>query len=537
MVATLSTLPNLNVLDSDGLKAIIFAQYQELTSQHQQLQIKEEQLLSREQEIAHLKLLLAKLRRMQFGRKSEKVAYQIEQLELQLEELEANRLPATPQNEPAPTSTSNPLSPVSTPLRRALPEHLPRQIKTHPPEATSCPECGGKLKKLGEDCSEMLEWVPGSFQVIRHLRPKLCCTGCDVIVQAAAPSRPIDRGLAGPGLLAHVLTSKFCDHLPLYRQSEIYAREGVELDRSTLAKWVGETSHLLEPLVEALRRYVMAADKLHGDDTPVPVLAPGKGKTKTGRLWTYVRDDRASGDAAPPAVWFAYSPDRKGEHPQQHLSHFRGILQADAYAGFNQLYEDGCIQSAPCLAHMRRKFYDLMEAHHSPIATEAVERIAALYAIEKEIRGRSPEERRQVRNSRARPLLQSLRNWLETSLSKLSRKSDTTAAIHYALARWNAFVRYCDDGRIEIDNSVAERALRAVALGRKNYLFAGSDRGGDRAATFYSLIGTAKLNGLDPEAYLRYVLEHIADHPITRIQELLPWNIVATVPTASQPVA
>jgi transposase len=527
MLVMRSTLPDLSRLDQDGLKAIIL-------TQHEQLQIKDEQLLSREQEIAHLKLLLVKLRRMQFGRKSEKVAHQIEQLELKLEELEASRPPLAPQTEqpPSPANTDSPV----TQSGRGLPGHLPRQTKTHEPKPTSCPECGGTLKKLGEDVSEMLEWVPGSFQVLRHVRPKMCCTGCDVIVQAAAPSRPIDRGLAGPGLLAHVLTSKFCDHLPLYRQSEIYGREGVELDRSTLAKWVGESSHLLEPLVEVLRRYVMAADKLHGDDTPVPVLAPGNGKTKTGRLWTYVRDDRACGGTMPPAVWFAYSPDRKGEHPQQHLGQFRGILQADAYAGFNQLYENGSIQQAPCLAHIRRKFYDLMEAHHSPIATEAVERIAALYAIEKEIRGRSPDERRQVRNSRARPLLESMRTWMETSLSQLSRKSDTTAAIHYALARWDAFVRYCDDGRIEIDNSAAERALRAVALGRKNYLFAGSDRGGDRAATFYSLIGTAKLNGLNPEAYLRYVLEHIADHPITRIQELLPWNLT-TMLTASEPAA
>jgi hypothetical protein len=356
-------------------------------------------------------------------------------------------------------------------------------------------------------------------------------------VQAPAPSRPIDRGLAGPGLLAHVLTAKFADHLPLYRQSDIYAREGVELERSTLAKWVGESSELLSPLVEALRRYVMAAEKLHGDDTPVPVLAPGNGKTKTGRLWTYVRDDRASGSMAAPAAWFAYSPDRKGEHPQRHLRNFHGILQADAYSGFNKLYDDGSILEAPCMAHIRRKFYDLMEAHHSPIATEAIERIAPLYAIEKEIRGRSPDARREVRSARARPLLDSMHAWLEASLSKLSRKSDTAAAIHYALARWSALMRYCDDGRIEIDNSAAERALRAVAVGRRNYLFAGSDSGGERAAVFYGLIATAKLNGLDPEAYLRQVLSRIADHPINRIEELLPWNIATSLPAVIEAAA
>ena len=456
MVVMHSTLPDLDTLDQYALKALIL-------SQHDQLLDQNERLRSREHEIEHLKLLIAKLRRMQFGRKSEKVERQIEQLELKLEDLEANRSEATPQPTSEPTSTE----PASSRKKcRALPEHLPRQIKTHAPKQEMCPECGGALKKLGEDVSEMLEWVPASFQVIRHVRPKLCCTGCDAIVQAPAPSRPIDRGLAGPGLLAHVLTSKFSDHLPLYRQSEIYAREGVELDRSTLAKWVGETSHLLQPLVEALRRYVMSADKLHADDTPVPVLAPGNGKTKTGRLWTYVRDDRPAADPAAPAVWFAYSPDRKGEHPQRHLREFRGILQADAYAGFNQLYQDGTIQEAPCLAHIRRKFYDLREAHHSPIATEAVERIGALYEIEKEIRGRPPDERRQIRSTRARPLLVSMRAWLETSLTKLSRKSDTTAAIHYALAHWDALARYCDDGRIEIDNSAAERALRAVAMRR-----------------------------------------------------------------------
>jgi hypothetical protein len=286
-----------------------------------------------------------------------------------------------------------------------------------------------------------------------------------------------------------------------------------------------------------LRRYVTASGKLHADDTPVPVLAPGNGKTKTGRLWTYVRDDRPAGDMAAPAVWFAYSPDRKGEHPERHLREFRGTLQADAYAGFNQLYENGRIQEAACWAHVRRKFFDLQQAHASPVASEALQRIAALYAIEKEIRGRPAEERQQIRNARARPLLESLRQWFEATLPKLSRKSDTTAAIRYALSRWDALLRYCDDGHIEIDNNAAERALRAVALGRKNYLFAGSDTGGERAAAIYSLIGSAKLNGLDPEAYLREVLSRIADHPITRIEELLPWNVAASLPPVIEPAA
>src|ERR1700693_1358549 len=524
-----TALPDLDTLNHEALKALIVAQ-------HAQILSKDEQLASRDEEIERLKMLIAKLRRMQFGRKSEKLDRQIEQLELRLDELEASRAEKIASTFATPTAAPV-VNQTAKRARQPLPAHLPRETHKVLPKQEACPDCGGKLKQLGEDVSETLEYVPEHFKVIRQVRPKLACACCDKIVQAEAASRPIARGMAGPGLLAHVLVSKYCDHLPLYRQSEIYAREGVELDRSTMAEWVGGCSRLLEPLVEALRRHVMNAEKLHADDTPVPVLAPGNGKTKTGRLWTYVRDDRPWGDKTPPAVWFAYSPDRKGEHPQTHLSKFHGTLQADAYAGFEQIYETGRIQEAACWAHVRRKFYDLHVAHKSPVAAEAIERIAALYAIEKEIRGHAAGQRRQVRNARARPLLDSLKQWLEETLEKLSRKSDTALAVRYALSRWEALVRYVNDGRIEIDNNAAERSLRTVALGRKNYLFAGSDAGGERAAAIYSLIGTVKLNGLDPEAYLREVLTRIADHPITRIEELLPWNIAASVLPAIEPAA
>ena len=486
-------------------------------------------LRSRDVLIEQLKLQLARLKRMKFGRSSEQLDAQIAQLELSLEDLEANAAAAASPEAPATT-------PSTRPARKPLPDHLPREAQVHEPATgvCNCPQCGGALRALGEDISEVLEYVPEHWKVHRHVRPKYSCGACQTIVQARAPSRPIERSYAGPGLLAHVLVSKYCDHLPLYRQSQIYARSGVEIDRATLAEWVGSASALVDPLLGALGKYVLGADKLHADDTPIPVLAPCTGKTKTGRLWTYVRDDQPAGSTDPPAVLFRYSPDRKGERPRQHLQDFRGILQADGYAGFQGLYdrEHEPLIEAACMAHARRKFFDLHAATASPIAREALERIGALYQIEAEIRGQLPEVRRAQRQARAAPLLKALHEWLHATARQASRKSELARAIGYALSRWTALTRYCDDGRIEIDNNAAERALRAVALGRKNYLFAGSDAGGDRAAAFYSLIGTAKLCGLDPEAYLREVFARIAEHPVNRIEQLLPWN-VAVAPAAA----
>jgi transposase len=330
--------------------------------------------------------------------------------------------------------------------------------------------------------------VPAHFKVIRHVRPKLACVSCQTIFQAAAPRRPIARGVAGPAILAHVMVAKYCDHLPLYRQSRIYARSGVELERSTLAGWVDQGDQLLDPLVAALGRYVLVAAKVHADDTPVKVLAPGTGKTKTGRLWVYVRDDRSAGNPAPPAAWFCYSADRKGDHPQEHLRKFKGILQADAYGGWTRLYDKGHIVEAACWAHARRPWWDLYLSTgraDDSLAAEALRRTRALYDIEAEIRGQPPEIRREQRKARAGPLLEQMHAWLAALLERVSAKSALAQAIGYSLVRWKALTRYVDDGRIEIDNNAAERALRGIALGRNNYLFMGSDAGGERAAVMY----------------------------------------------------
>jgi len=470
-----------------------------------------------------LKARLARLLRERFGASSEKLRGAIEQLELVLEDLEAQIAETAPAEPEPPAASAANQTTRRKPVRKPLPPSLPRQTVEHPAPC-ACPQCGGALRPLGEDVTEVLEYVPGSFHVIRHVRPKLSCRTCESIAQASAPELPIHRGLAGPGLLAHVLVAKYCDHLPLYRQAEIYARDGIDLDRSTMADWVGQTATLVRPLVDAVGAHVMAADRVHADDTTVPVLDPGRGKTKTGRLWCYVRDDRPFAGQAPPAVLYCYSPDRKGEHPRTHLEPFRGILQADGYAGYAGLYDRGVTEAA-CWAHVRRKFFDVHAATQSPLAHEALQRIAALYAVEATIRGQSPDVRLCVRQAQSAPLFAGLKDWMDQTLARISGKTDLAAAIRYALTRWNALTLVLRDGRACLDNNAAERAMRPMTLGRKNWLFAGSDPGGERAAAIYSLTETAKLNLLDPEDYLRRVLERIAEHPVKRVHELLPWNL------------
>ena len=518
MALALDQLPD----DVETLKRLLRERDAEVAQRRVELATQRAEALVARLMIEKLKLEIARLRRMQFGRRSERHDERVAQLELLVEEIETT-LAAAPATTIPAASTSTPGASTTAPVRRPLPPHLPRENHLHSAPCT-CPDCGGALKPIGEDVSEQLEFIPEHFKVIRHVRPKFACATCSSVVQAPAPTRPIDKGVAGPGLLAHVAVSKYLDHLPLYRQSEIYARQGIDLDRSTLADWIGGIARAVHPLAELIGRYVVSAAKLHADDTPVPVLDPGRGKTKTGRLWVYVRDDRPAGSSEAPAAFYRYTPTREGAHPRGHLQDFRGTLQADGFSGFDGLYVDGRVHEAACWAHARRKFYDLHVATKSPLAEAALKRIKLLYEIEEAIRGKPPDERRRVRRAHAGPLLDELKAWLQATLATLSAKSALAGAINYSLKRWQALTRYCDDGAIEIDNNAAERALRGPVLSRKNFLFAGADSGGERAAALYTLLQTAKLNGLNPEAYLCFVLERIADHSNNRLAELLPWS-------------
>jgi transposase len=483
-----------------------------------------------EAEVETLRLTIAKLRRDKFGASSERGARLIDQLELQLAELEeriaqdqaAAEMAAPPRTEQNATSGRETRR---KPARRPLPEHLSRERIVHP-APSACPCCGGPLRRLGEDITETLEHVPAQWKVIQHVREKFSCRRCEAITQPPAPSHPIARGRAGPQLLAQVLFGKYGAHLPLNRQSEIYAREGVELDVSTLADWVGACAATLMPLVEAIASHVFVAERIHADDTTVPVLA--KGKTRTGRLWAYVRDDAPFAGRAPPAAVYYYSPDRTGEHPERHLAGYSGLMQADAYAGFNGLYvacrKPGPIIEAACWAHGRRKFYELAELRKAPLAIEAVRRIDELFAIERQINDLSPDQRLAVRRQRSKPLVDELEAWMRQERRKLSSGNPLAKAMNYSLERWEALTRFLDDGRVCLSNNAAERALRGIAVGRRNWTFAGSDSGGRRAAAIYTLIETAKLNDVDPRAWLADVLARIADHPASRIAQLLPWN-------------
>lgn len=476
---------------------------------------KDAELRRRDLMIQKLEHQLAGHRQHRFGVRSETA----DQLSLGIEDREIGAAMAAPKPAAPPTKDKD------KPKRSPLPPDLPRETETLP-AGEICSACGGKLKTLGEDVTEELEYIPGRFKVRRIVRPRCACAVCETMHQAELPSRPIERGRPGPGLLAHVMISKYADHLPLYRQSRIYARENIDLCRSTLNGWVGQSAALLEPLADAIGDHVQAGAALFADDTPVKMQTKGKGKTATARMWSYVRDERPWLGKAPPAAWYRFTTDRKGEHPVSHLDGYRGAVHADGYAGFNGLFGDGKAREVACMAHIRRKFVDVHRATGAAIAEEALKRIADLYAVEAHARGRPPDERVTLRQEQAKPILDALEAWLMATRATISGKTPLAGAVRYALARIPRLRPYLDEGRLEIDNNSAERAMRPVALGRKNYLFMGSEGGGKAAAIAYTLIETAKLNGIDPQAWLTFVFNSIADHPASKINDLMPWNFV-----------
>lgn len=464
-------------------------------------------------EIEKLKHQLAGHQRHRFGSRSESADQLNLQLRLEEEETAAARIAP-------PEEAANEPEPRQKPKRKPLPPTLPRNEQVLSPGETC--KCGGDLRTIGEDMTEELEYIPGRFVVNHIVRPRLACKCCDKIVQAPLPSRPIERGRPCAGLLAHVLVSKYADHCPLYRQSQIFAREGIDLDRSTLAGWVCQSTKLLEPLADAIGRHVQAGQAIFADDTPIRMQA--KKKCATARIWTYVRDDRPWGSDDLPATWYRFSTDREGKHPADHLGQFKGWIYADGYTGFNELFDKDDVHEMACMAHVRRKFVDLFQSQGLEIAEDAIKRIALLYKVEKDARGKPPEERVSLRQRDAKPVFDDLELWLDAQLDRISGKSDLAKAIRYALGRMKKMRGYLMNGFLELDNNSAERSIRCVALGRKNFLFVGSKGGGEAAVIAYTLIETAKLNGVDPQAWLTWVLTQIADHKITRLDELMPWR-------------
>ncbi|MBM1817369.1 IS66 family transposase [Pseudosulfitobacter pseudonitzschiae] len=497
--------------DPDELRAVSEQMVQHIQSQAYQIE--------------KLKAELAGHRKARFGSKSER----LDQLALDLQEDDEIAEAAEAQHAEQSADDEHEHPPTKARAKRQhsrkpLPDHLDRHDEVLSPGET-CVGCGGALRQVGEDVTQELDYIPGHFVVRRFIRPRMACTCCEAFAQAPLPSRLIERGRPGPGLVSHMLIGKFCDHLPLERQSKMYAREGVDLHRSTLSDWVGRTTALLEPLAEHIGKLVRAGPALFADDTPVKLqVRANTTKTKTARLWSYVRDERPWCGTAPPCAWYQFSVDRKGEHPANHLAGYTGTVHADGFAGFNGLFGEGKAKEQACMVHVRRKFVDEVERTGSPIAQHAIKQIAELYAVEKEARGKSPEDRAALRQAEAKPVFDDLEVWLRTQLRKISGKTKLAETIRYALGRMPKARGYLSDGRLELDNNTCERSIRPIALGRKNYLFMGSIGGGKAAAIAYTLIETAKMNKVDPEAWLTWVLERLPDHKINRVDELMPWN-------------